>query len=98
MKAFGSVQRQILFNILKARNIPDKLLQAIADIYRRNKISIKLNSKCSKSCSLSPNLLHIYEIIKIWQEQDMKGTHLARNKNIPTILFADASYHVRFRR
>jgi hypothetical protein len=33
--------------------------------------------------------IYIYEIIKIWQEQDMKGTHLARNKNISTILFAD---------
>jgi hypothetical protein len=30
--AFDSVQRQILFNILEARNIPDKLLQAIIDI------------------------------------------------------------------
>jgi hypothetical protein len=39
-KAFDSVQRQILFNILEAINIPDKLLQAIVDIYRRNKISV----------------------------------------------------------
>jgi hypothetical protein len=31
---------------MEATNIPDKLLQAIVDIFRRNKISIKLNSKC----------------------------------------------------
>jgi hypothetical protein len=65
-KVFDSVQRQILFNILEARNIPDKLLQAIVDMYRRNKISVKLNSECSEKvdidkgvhqgCSLSPTL------------------------------------------
>jgi hypothetical protein len=47
-KAFDSVQRQIVFNILEARNIPDKLLQAVVDIYRRNKISVKLNYECSE--------------------------------------------------
>jgi hypothetical protein len=47
-KASDTLQRQIMFNVLEARNIPDKLLKAIVDIYRRNKVSIKLNSECSK--------------------------------------------------
>jgi hypothetical protein len=44
-KAFDSVQRQILFNILEAKKFPDKLLQAIVDIYRRKKILLTLNSE-----------------------------------------------------
>jgi hypothetical protein len=51
-KAFDSIQRRILLNILEAINIPDKLLQAIADIYRRNKISIKLKSECSEKVDI----------------------------------------------
>jgi hypothetical protein len=39
-------------NILEAINIPDKLLQAIADIYSRNKISIKLKSECSEKVDI----------------------------------------------
>jgi hypothetical protein len=33
--------------------------------------------------------LYIDEIIKIWQNEDIKGIHLSRNENICTILFAD---------
>jgi len=63
-KAFDNVQRQILFNILKSRRIPDTLLKAIVDIYTKNKILIKSNNKLSKpveinkgvpqGCPLSP--------------------------------------------
>jgi hypothetical protein len=31
-KAFDSIQRQVLFDILKSRNIPDTLLKAVVDI------------------------------------------------------------------
>ena len=41
-KAFDNIQRQILFNILKSRHIPDILLKAIVDIYTQNKILIKM--------------------------------------------------------
>ena len=44
-KAFDNVQRQILFNILKSRHIPDTLLEAIVDIYTQNKILIKFNNR-----------------------------------------------------
>ena len=43
-KAFDNIQRQILFNILKSRHIPDTLLKAIVDIYTKNKILIKFNN------------------------------------------------------
>jgi hypothetical protein len=33
--------------------------------------------------------VYIYEIIKIWQNQDIKEIELSRNKNICTILFAE---------
>jgi len=36
-KTFDDIQRQILFNVLKFRHIPDTLLKAIVDIYTQNK-------------------------------------------------------------
>jgi hypothetical protein len=69
-KAFYNIQRQILFNILKSRHIPDTLLKAKVDIYTQNKILIKFNYKISKSveinkgvrqsCPISPTLFNIY--------------------------------------
>ena len=69
-KAFDNKQRQILFNILKSRHIPDTLLKGIVDIYTRNIILIKFNNKLSKSveinkgvrqgCPLSSTLFNIY--------------------------------------
>jgi len=47
-KAFDNIQRQILFNILKSRHIPDILLKVIMDIYTKNKILIIFNNKLSK--------------------------------------------------
>jgi len=44
-KAFDNIQRQILFNILTSRHIPDTLLKAIVDIYIKNQIMIKFNNK-----------------------------------------------------
>jgi hypothetical protein len=37
-KAFDNIKREILFNILKTRNIPDTLLKTTVDIYTQNKI------------------------------------------------------------
>jgi len=66
-KAFDNIQRQILFNILKSRHIPDTLLK---DIYTQNKILIKFNNKLSQlvkinkgvrqGCPLSPTLFNVY--------------------------------------
>jgi len=99
-KAFDNIERQILFNILKSRHIPDTLLKAIVDIYIK-KILIKFNNKLSKSveinkgvhqgCPLSPTLFNIYldEIITKWQKQDITGIKLSKNQQLRTLLFAD---------
>jgi len=68
-KAFNNIRRQILFNILKSRHIPDTLLKTIVDIYAQNKILIKFNNKLSKpveinkgvrqGCPFSPTLFNI---------------------------------------
>ena len=92
-EAFDNIQRQILFNILKSRHIPDTLLRAIVDIYSQNKVLIKFNNKLSKlveinkgvrqGCSLSPTLFNIYldEIITKWQKQDTIGIKLSKTSN-----------------
>jgi hypothetical protein len=76
-KAFDQVNRLKLFNMLQKRNIPDPLFTAIFKIYEHNEISIKLNSKLSKSlavnrgvrqgCPLSPTLFNIYIYIYIYK-------------------------------
>jgi hypothetical protein len=43
-KTFDNIQREVLFNILKSRHIPDTLLKAIVDIYTQNKILIHLTT------------------------------------------------------
>ena len=100
-KASDNIQRQILFNILKSRHIPDTLLKTIVNIYTKNKISIKYNIKLSKSveinkgvrqgCPLSPTLFYIYldEIITKCQKQDITGIKLSNNQQLSTLLFAD---------
>jgi hypothetical protein len=47
-KAFDNIHRQILFHILKYRQIPDTLLKATVDVYTQNKIIIKFYNKTSK--------------------------------------------------
>jgi len=100
-KAFDNIKRQILFNILKSRHIPDTLLKATVDIYTQNKILIKFNNKLSKpveinkgvrqDCPLSPTLFNIYldDIITKWQKQDITGIKLSKNQQLSTLLFAD---------
>ena len=99
-KAFDNIQRQILFNILEVRHIPDTLLKAIMD-YTQNKILIKLNNKLSKpvevnkgvrqGCLLSTTLFNIYldDIITKWLKQDITGIKLSKNQQLSKLLFAD---------
>jgi hypothetical protein len=67
-KAFGSVLRATLFDILRNKNIPNRLLKAVVDIYDNNRIRIKFNSILSEyipinqgvcqGCPLSPTLFN----------------------------------------
>jgi hypothetical protein len=60
---------QILYDILKPRNIPYTILKATVDIHTQNKVSMKFNSKLSKfaeiskgvcqGCPLLPTLFNI---------------------------------------
>jgi hypothetical protein len=52
-KAFNSVLRQILFDILKSRNNSDSLLKAKVDTHIQNKMSIKFNSKLSELAEIN---------------------------------------------
>src|SRR5215469_7400621 len=100
-KAFDNIERQILFNILQLKRIPDALLKAIVDVYTKNKIMIKFFNKTSKrveidkgvrqGCPLSPTLFNIYldDIITKWQKQDTSGIKLSKNHHLSTLLFAD---------
>jgi hypothetical protein len=100
-KAFYNIQRQILFNVLKSRYIPNTLLKAVVDIYTQNKISINFNNKVSKpveinkavrqGCRLSPTLFNIYldEIITKWQNQDITGIKLKKKRQLSTQIFTD---------
>jgi hypothetical protein len=57
-KAFDSIPRQNLYDIIKSRNIPDTLLKAKMNIYTQNNILIKFNSKLSKLAKANFFLLH----------------------------------------
>jgi hypothetical protein len=95
---FDSVQRQILFDILKSRNIPDTSIKEIVDIHTQNKISINFSSKSSKlaeinrgvcqDCPFSPTLFNVYlhEIITKWQKEDITGIPLSKNKQLLTLI------------
>jgi len=61
-KAFDNIQRQISFNILKSRHIPDTLIKAILGIDTQNKIFLKLKSKLSKSVEINKGLRQGYLI------------------------------------
>jgi len=92
---------QILFTILKSRNIPIILLKTRVEIYIQNKILIKSNSKLSKlaeinkgvhqCCPISPTQFNIRLGGKItkWQKADITGVPLSKNKLLLTLLFAD---------
>ena len=83
-KAFDSIQRQILFDILESRNIPDTLLKATVDIETQNNILIQFQNwtkliKVHQGCPLSCTTfnIHLDEITK-WQKEKIKGIPLQK--------------------
>jgi hypothetical protein len=51
-RPIDNIQRQLLFNISKSRNIPDTLLEATVDIYTQ-KILMKFQNKLSKPAEIN---------------------------------------------
>jgi hypothetical protein len=102
-KAFDKVNRNKLIEILAEDNIPNQLITAIYEIYKRNLIAITLQAETSEwkiincgvrqGCSLSPLLFIIYEymnkIIQKWKVTRHGNIPINRNVNIDTMLFAD---------
>jgi len=77
-KTFDNIQREILFNILKSRHIPDTLLKAIVDIYTQNKILIHLTTNYQNRQKLlreyaQAALFHLHCLIyRVSQEERAK--------------------------
>jgi hypothetical protein len=70
-KAFDNIKRQILFNILKSRHIPDTLLKAIVHVHTQNKTMIKFKNKISKLVEINKgvrqgSLFHLHCLIHIY--------------------------------
>jgi hypothetical protein len=101
--------KEILFNILKFRHIPDTLLKTMVDIYTQNKIlinynklskQVEINKGVRQCCPLSPTLFNIYidEIITKWQKQDITGIQLKKTATINVAICRRPSYNSRHRR
>lgn len=101
MKAFDKVRRDLLFDILQDKNIPNLLLQNIIEIYTDSKISVKINNCISErklvnngvrqGCPLSPTLFNIYinEIILKWNQIYTSGIKITSALTLNTLLYAD---------
>jgi hypothetical protein len=100
-KAFDKVNRHKLIEILTEYNIPNQLITAIYEIYKRNLIAVRLQAETSEwktincgvrqGCSLSPLLfiIHMNKIIQKWKVTRHGNVPINRNVNIETMLFAD---------
>jgi TusA-related sulfurtransferase len=103
-KAFDKVNRNKLIEILTEDNIPNRLIMAIYEIYKRNLIAVILQAETSEwktvncgarqGCSLSPLLFIIYtnKIIQKWKVTRHGNIPINRNVNNDTMLFAMIRY------
>jgi hypothetical protein len=100
-KAFDNVNRNKLIEILTEDNIPNQLITAIYEIYKRNLLAVRLQAETSQwktincgvrqGCSLSPLLFIIYMNRNIQKKKVIRHGNIPinRNVNIDTMLFAD---------
>ncbi|KAJ4427887.1 hypothetical protein ANN_23895 [Periplaneta americana] len=101
VKAFDKVRRDLLFDILQDKNIPNLLFQNIIEIYTDSKISVKINNCISErklvnngvrqGCPLSTTLFNIYinEIILKWNQIYTSGIKITSALTLNTLLYAD---------
>lgn len=100
-KAFDTVNRQKLWEVLRSKGIPDHLIRVIQGLYSNTKIRIKLKNGISKEskeitrgvrqgCSLSPVLFNLYidDVTRRWLLH-METIFNRTNTPLNTILFAD---------
>ncbi|KAJ4434340.1 hypothetical protein ANN_22899 [Periplaneta americana] len=100
-KAFDTVNRQKLWEVLRSKGIPDHLIRVIQGLYSNTKIRIKLKNGISEEskeitrgvrqgCSLSPVLFNLYidDVTRRWLLH-METIFNRTNTPLNTILFAD---------
>lgn len=93
--AFDTVNRRRLFEIMKKRNIPEYLIDAIREIYASTpyeiaKSSFTTNTGLKQGCPLSPLLFAIYtsdmeKVLKNWQS----GGVVIKRQKIWMLAYAD---------
>ena len=101
-KAFDSVDRTVLFDVLRKKKISGNLFKAILSIYNTVKTSVKSKSLYSESfecsvglrqgCCLSPTIfiLFINELNDIMMENSVRGIHLYPDvMEVLLLMFAD---------
>lgn len=98
-KAYDSVKRGRLFNILREEEIDEHLCQIIEEIYKRNRIQVRtegeskprrINRGVRQGCPLSCVLFNAYlnSMVRKWDERNPQGINI-ENDSIKTLLFAD---------
>jgi len=99
-KAFDSVDRDKLWNIMASEGIPTHLIPIIQRIYTENTIRINkvkgtsenfrvINQGVRQGCPLSPVLFNLYldEVIRIWLKE-LKTSKYFKELIFNTLLFA----------
>jgi len=100
-KAFDSVDRDKLWNIMVNKGIPTHLITIIQRIYTENTIQINkgkgtfenfrvINQGVRQGCPLSPVLFNLYlgKVIRIWLKE-LKMSKYFKELIFNTLLFAD---------
>lgn len=100
-KAFDSVVRNKLWDIMYKNGYPKHLVETVKSLYKNTRIiinagtlksePIKINQGVRQGCSLSPTLFCIYidDLINKWKNEVTPGIFITRNKYVNILLYAD---------